>query len=369
MPTITKSLVGLPALVVRALKGTFIEQDGNNTFSGTNTFSGANTFTSTLTATGTTQINTLKVGASGTVGAFNVFPATSARGSIRILAANSAGDTVTTITNASQTGAATYTIPDAGTSSFVMTEGAQTINGTKTIPAIVTTNLDAGASGTAGTIDVFPSTASRGKLAISVTDQTGDTTVSLVVGAMGAARTITLPDPGAAARVLLTTDTSSSTATAATTTEITRIADVSARLVPVGGTSLSVTEASHSDKIILLNHSGAASTCTLPDATGSGAVFRFIVSTVNTNNHVIVVPDASNVFRGSVNILDNDSNAQTAYAASGTDDTLTLNGTTTGGQIGDWVEFVDIAADTWAVRGDLVCPAGSNVADPFSATV
>ena len=95
----------------------------------------------------------------------------------------------------------------------------------------------------------------------------------------------------------------------------------------------------------------------------------FIVGAVNTSNHIVKVPDASNVFKGSVNILDNDSTAQTAYAASGTDDTLTLNGTTTGGQVGDWVEFVDIAADTWAVRGQLVVPAGSNIADPFSATV
>lgn len=229
-------------------------------------------------------------------------------------------------------------------------------------------NFDAGASGTAGSVDVFPSTASKGKLAITCTDQTGDTTVSLVAGAMAAARTITLRDPGAAASILTTTD-STAAATAATAVEITRACDVSARLVSVGGTSLALTEATHSDKIILLDHTAAASTVTLPDATGSGAVFRFIVKAVNTNNHVITVPDASNTLKGSVNILDNDSNAQTAYAASGTDDTLTLNGTTTGGQIGDWVEVVDIAADTWAIRGQLVVPAGSNVADPFSAAV
>ena len=33
------------------------------------------------------------------------------------------------------------------------------------------------------------------------------------------------------------------------------------------------------------------------------------------------------------------------------------------------VEFVDIASNQYAVRGQLVCPAGSNVADPFSAAV
>lgn len=155
---------------------------------------------------------------------------------------------------------------------------------------------------------------------------------------------------------------------AATATELTRIADVSARLVSVGGTSLAVTEAAHDGKIILLDHAAAASTCTLPAATGSGARFHFKVKAVNTNNHLIKVT-GDDVMNGQVDILDNDANALTAYSASGTDDTITLNGTTTGGQIGDWIELVDIAADTWAVTGKLVCPAGSNVADMFSATV
>lgn len=66
------------------------------------------------------------------------------------------------------------------------------------------TNLDAGASGTAGSVDVFPTTAAKGKLAITCTDQTGDTTVSVVAGAMAAARTLTIPDPGAAASFMMT---------------------------------------------------------------------------------------------------------------------------------------------------------------------
>jgi len=80
---------------------------------------------------------------------------------------------------------------------------------------LTVTNLDAGASGTAGTVDVFPTTASKGKASISCTDQTGNTTVSLVVGAMAAARTITIPDPLAAANVMLGNQSSTSvTATA-----------------------------------------------------------------------------------------------------------------------------------------------------------
>lgn len=67
---------------------------------------------------------------------------------------------------------------------------------------VTVTNLDAGASGTAGSVDVFPTTASKGKLAITATAQAGDTTVSLVAGAMAAARVITIPDPLADADVL-----------------------------------------------------------------------------------------------------------------------------------------------------------------------
>lgn len=79
----------------------------------------------------------IDAGASGAAGTVDVFPATAARGKVSIAAADSTGDTTTTITNASQAGARTYTIPDAGASaSFAMTEGAQTINGVKTFGSI-----------------------------------------------------------------------------------------------------------------------------------------------------------------------------------------------------------------------------------------
>lgn len=63
--------------------------------------------------------------------------------------------------------------------------------------------LKAGKSGQAGTVEVFPSTASKGKLSVTVTDQTGNTTVGVNVGAMAAARTITLADPLANADFIL----------------------------------------------------------------------------------------------------------------------------------------------------------------------
>lgn len=64
---------------------------------------------------------------------FTLVAPTTNTGQLQLLAAASAGNTVTTITNASQAAARTYTIPDAGgNASFAMTEGTQTINGAKT---------------------------------------------------------------------------------------------------------------------------------------------------------------------------------------------------------------------------------------------
>ena len=61
--------------------------------------------------------------------------------------------------------------------------------------------------------------------------------------------------------------------------------------------------------------------------------------------------------------------AAITYIAGATDDTITLNGTTTGGQLGDWIELTDVATDLWAVNGVVTCPAGSNTASCFSAAV
>jgi hypothetical protein len=85
------------------------------------------------TVTGVKQFNDINIGASGTVGAFDIFPATAAKGKLNILAANNTGDTTNTITNAAQSAAATWTIPDTnGAAGFVMTAAAQTIGGAKT---------------------------------------------------------------------------------------------------------------------------------------------------------------------------------------------------------------------------------------------
>lgn len=153
----------------------------------------------------------------------------------------------------------------------------------------------------------------------------------------------------------------------ATAAEIVRACDVSTRKVSLTATA-AITEVLHEGKVCVITGTAAA-TYTLPEATGSGATYRFIMNQVNTNGTVFKTADTTNCsFFGSVNILDLDAAAQAAYAPAATDDLMTLNGTTTGGAIGDYIQFIDMATDKWCVFAQMQCPTGSNPATPFSGT-
>jgi len=136
---------------------------------------GASKEIATITTLTSTTINGTNVdaGASGTAGTVDVFPTTASKGKVAITAADSAGDTTTTIVNASQAGARTYTIPDAGASaSFLMTQGAQTVAGAQTFSAAST--LTAGAAAAAVALRLGAS-ATEG-LEIKVIDEVVTTT-------------------------------------------------------------------------------------------------------------------------------------------------------------------------------------------------
>ncbi len=58
--------------------------------------------------------NTVNAGSSGNAGTVQIFPATASDGKTTITASNNSGNTTTNINTAAQSGARTYTIPDAG---------------------------------------------------------------------------------------------------------------------------------------------------------------------------------------------------------------------------------------------------------------
>jgi hypothetical protein len=85
----------------------------------------------TLSEDAATAINggNIQAGLSGTAGYFASFPATAARGSLRLVAANNTGDTVTQITNAAMGQATVLTVPDpaAATANFLLDAGTANI--------------------------------------------------------------------------------------------------------------------------------------------------------------------------------------------------------------------------------------------------
>lgn len=150
--------------------------------------------------------------------------------------------------------------------------------------------------------------------------------------------------------------------TAISGTELANAANVAAPIA--GGSSLTLTAAHHNRTVLL--DTAAGTTITLPAATGSGLRFRLAVTVAPTSNQHRVNVTGNDAFVGTINILDLDSTAQAAFAAGSDADQINLNGTTTGGKIGDWLTFEDVLADRWHVMGQLQCPAGSNVATPFA---
>lgn len=153
----------------------------------------------------------------------------------------------------------------------------------------------------------------------------------------------------------------------ATAAELNRAADASGRLVAAGAT-LSVTEALHDGKTVLLD-TAAGSICTLPAASGSGAKFKFVISTIATSNsHIIKVANASDTMVGFALVAQDGGDTAVLFSAGGTDDTITLNRTTTGStQKAEFFELQDTAANVWSVFG--VTAATGTEATPFSATV
>lgn len=138
----------------------------------------------------------------------------------------------------------------------------------------------------------------------------------------------------------------------ATAAEINRVADVSTRLV-AGGATLAVTEAAHDGKTILLD-TAAGSNPTLPAATGSGAIFRFVVSVVPTSNQHRLSVTGNDTFFGNVwtNSTGDTPDLGQPWPAAAGNNQVNLNGTTTGGlSIGDYLEVQDIVADKWLIIG------------------
>jgi hypothetical protein len=124
---------------------------------------------------------------------------------------------------------------------------------------------------------------------------------------------------------------------------------------------------SDANRVNVIN-AAAGLTLTLPAATGTGDVYKFLIGTTVTSNDVIIqVADADTTMTGLAISAADGGNSVNGWETAATSDTITFDGSTTGGILGDHVELIDVAADTWAVI--IHSSSTGTEATPFSAAV
>ena len=151
--------------------------------------------------------------------------------------------------------------------------------------------------------------------------------------------------------------------------ELSRVADVSTRVVDCTAATLVVTEADHDGRTIVLDRP-AGIAVTLPVAS-AGLRFRFVVKTDFTGAATIKSVSGADIMIGHALMGNNADNAVVDWqsVAASTNDTIDMFGTanSTGGLAGQVVSIEGLAANRWLVeiRGD----AAGTEATPFANTV
>jgi hypothetical protein len=108
---------------------------------------------------------------------------------------------------------------------------------------------------------------------------------------------------------------------------------------------------------------------TLPPATGTGHRYTFIITALSTMTDAykfVVDPGTSDKFHGFA-IFHNGNTGESDTHKITTHSIISHNGTTTGGQIGDRIEFVDITPAIYQVMAHMSTPAGTNSDHPASS--
>lgn len=129
------------------------------------------------------------------------------------------------------------------------------------------------------------------------------------------------------------------------------------------------TAATHDGKVFV-NTRTAGVTVTLPAAEGTGARF-IIVNRADLSGNMVVQVTGDDKFIGCLMGISTGDTPDLAqpWAAGASDDTVTLNGTTSGGEggAGDIIEVIDVAVNIWLIDGRIF-QSGTEVT-PFSSVV
>lgn len=129
--------------------------------------------------------------------------------------------------------------------------------------------------------------------------------------------------------------------------------------------SVTLNEDTHANTVVNLS-AAAGLTVTLPASTGKGAEYTlFVATTVTSNNYVVQVANATDIMQGAIGLTTDI--AGTVLPTASTTDTITMNGSTTGGIKGTMIRLKDVSAGIWALSGNIITTGTE--ATPFSAAV
>lgn len=156
------------------------------------------------------------------------------------------------------------------------------------------------------------------------------------------------------------------TAVTATAAEINNACDVSTRLVSIAdGTNTLTLGSTHVNRICLVLDATLA--VTLPEATGTGNSYTVMQGIAATSSTIVTADTANAGFHGFIMGSDTDAAGNYNWVATGAQDTITFNGTSTGGKLYDWVRVTDVATDVWLLEGNIKQSGGSEVTPLSSA--
>jgi ABC-type proline/glycine betaine transport system substrate-binding protein len=96
-----------------------------------------------------------------------------------------------------------------------------------------------------------------------------------------------------------------------------------------------------------------------------GAVFTFFVPTTVATSSLKIVTDGTDKYTGSILTVDTDSSgAMAGFAPGATNDAINLNGSTTGGVAGSYVQVTALSSAKYMVQGVVLCTG--TPATPFA---
>jgi len=129
--------------------------------------------------------------------------------------------------------------------------------------------------------------------------------------------------------------------------------------------TLTLTSANAGATILLARAAGTV--VTLPAATGSGTKYKFVVSVTVTSNKDAILAASSSDFINGIAIGENSNTPLSFASAAATNHSIQMPFAGTqpsGGFIGDYFDFQDIATNLWQCNG--MYQAGTTPTTPFS---